>query len=242
MSIVFLSTLSLRRATRHARASSNVFEFLSTLSLRRATFPYQERNTPHRISIHALLAESDVCARLYITLSRNFYPRSPCGERHCRRAAYPIGKGFLSTLSLRRATSQALRVQRAQWISIHALLAESDVVDTVKFASSMLFLSTLSLRRATDKSSAVFNDLGISIHALLAESDASYLVAVVLRLGISIHALLAESDPSLAMRMVLILLFLSTLSLRRATQNWQKPHGRKSFLSTLSLRRATTLI
>ena len=33
--------------------------------------------------------------------------------------------------------------------------------------------------------------------------------------------------------------FLSTLSLRRATQNWQKPHGQKTFLSTLSLRRAT---
>ena len=36
-----------------------------------------------------------------------------------------------------------------QRISIHALLAESDVVDTVKFAGSALFLSTLSLRRAT---------------------------------------------------------------------------------------------
>ena len=34
-------------------------------------------------------------------------------------------------------------------ISIHALLAESDVVDTLKFAGSVLFLSTLSLRRAT---------------------------------------------------------------------------------------------
>ena len=34
-------------------------------------------------------------------------------------------------------------------ISIHALLAESDVVDAVIFAGPMLFLSTLSLRRAT---------------------------------------------------------------------------------------------
>ena len=34
-------------------------------------------------------------------------------------------------------------------ISIHALLAESDVVDTLKLANAMLFLSTLSLRRAT---------------------------------------------------------------------------------------------
>ena len=56
------------------------------------------------ISIHALLAESD-CWRATVALpSRNFYPRSPCGERH-----------FMA--GVRELFRQ---------ISIHALLAESD--------------------------------------------------------------------------------------------------------------------
>ena len=58
------------------------------------------------ISIHALLAESDSLAGpsgpafLY-----NFYPRSPCGERLRGWTLNINGPIFLSTLSLRRATS-----------------------------------------------------------------------------------------------------------------------------------------
>ena len=57
----------------------------------------------------------------------HFYPRSPCGERR----------------------NPSNKLKEHVNISIHALLAESDVVDTLKFAGSVLFLSTLSLRRAT---------------------------------------------------------------------------------------------
>ena len=56
------------------------------------------------ISIHALLAESD----------------KP-GERHASTQ-----QEFLSTLSLRRATSARPETRRHDAISIHALLAESD--------------------------------------------------------------------------------------------------------------------
>ena len=56
------------------------------------------------ISIHALLAESDARTKTPPRSARNFYPRSPCGERRM---------------------PQQLRHQF--WIiSIHALLAESD--------------------------------------------------------------------------------------------------------------------
>ena len=55
--------------------------FLSTLSLRRATPGFQPRRLPRRISIHALLAESDRLVRSSIYRAFNFYPRSPCGER-----------------------------------------------------------------------------------------------------------------------------------------------------------------
>ena len=82
--------------------------------------------------------------------------------------------------------------------------------------------------------------------------------------GISIHALLAESDPSAAHAAKATTLFLSTLSLRRATETYVVMEATKvisihallaesdivqgffnffsvKFLSTLSLRRATTM-
>ena len=99
----FLSTLSLRRATIRKRQIISIIQFLSTLSLRRATIPFIRssavciflstlslRRATHRekyhchflsISIHALLAESDLqCCFLSLPLLY-FYPRSPCGER-----------------------------------------------------------------------------------------------------------------------------------------------------------------
>ena len=59
----------------------HTWRFLSTLSLRRATPSTTRRLTNIIISIHALLAESDCAASITPTASRNFYPRSPCGER-----------------------------------------------------------------------------------------------------------------------------------------------------------------
>ena len=102
--VLFLSTLSLRRATRGllGRAKSGVF--LSTLSLRRATF-------------------ATFCDILNMS--------------------------FLSTLSLRRATSRRQRACASWCISIHALLAESDL----------------------GTAGPIYDGRAISIHALLAESD-----------------------------------------------------------------------
>ena len=100
----FLSTLSLRRATKQAQPDYGGTLFLSTLSLRRATHPGAVGQVEPQISIHALLAESDppiearcLTLRQFLstlslrratsppsvtpTASRNFYPRSPCGER-----------------------------------------------------------------------------------------------------------------------------------------------------------------
>ena len=109
-------------------------------------------------------------------------------------------------------------------ISIHALLAESDMchrVDTKKVC--------------------------ISIHALLAESDKPTIIHDVSNSSISIHALLAESDDSgnrnltshcdfyprspcgerlivHALKLARPVLFLSTLSLRRATGRNEQSH------------------
>ena len=92
-----------------------------------------------------------------------------------------------------------------------------------------IFLSTLSLRRATPWGSFWWGVFSISIHALLAESD---LISVITTAGfdqISIHALLAESDVERAAAPVHKNIFLSTLSLRRATRGSAVPGGPETY-------------
>ncbi len=285
--ILFLSTLSLRRATffRHKKTLQG-FNFyprspcgerrwlrcwqlaardisIHALLAESDRYPRFAFSTSPRISIHALLAESDIVKGFLFFRHKNFYPRSPCGERRfiikarfhmayfyprspCgERPPYvlPVPRPpqiFLSTLSLRRATptQQPMRQQprhfyprspcgerragcghvagrheisihallaesdltvtdlgkRDVWISIHALLAESDALIPHQQESSDRFLSTLSLRRATRSQPWRAGQTGISIHALLAESDER-----------------AERHANSQQE------FLSTLSLRRAT-------------------------
>ena len=126
--------------------------------------------------------------------SKYFYPRSPCGERLIGPVSFFNTFPFLSTLSLRRATSKRYQVILGNVISIHALLAESDLIALFDFPIVP----------------------AISIHALLAESDVTVL-GIQHRAGISIHALLAESDLKTPCVKLSIEVFLSTLSLRRAT-------------------------
>ena len=102
------------------------------------------------ISIHALLAESDIGGDFFHIRDTDFYPRSPCGERQRGARHANNQQEFLSTLSLRRATS----------------IVPAELVTLVKF------LSTLSLRRATRQVKQTYREeISISIHALLAESD-----------------------------------------------------------------------
>ena len=129
------------------------------------------RNGFFLISIHALLAESDFDSGTMVPAEKNFYPRSPCGERPNRRELLLRYQVFLSTLSLRRATVRYPWTPLTSTISIHALLAESDCAVSVQVGGNVyfyprspcgerpciltisictvLFLSTLSLRRAT---------------------------------------------------------------------------------------------
>ena len=184
--------------------------------MRRATYQSKVAISPAKISIHALLAESDVnedrygqqfwrflstlslrratpLRQLQLALCRNFYPRSPCGERLIREPATSRDDEFLSTLSLRRATPCRSIAWRTARISIHALLAESD---------AGLVGAGLSDR--------------ISIHALLAESDS------IKPIFGKINANFYPRSPCGERRKPYKLagpelVFLSTLSLRRAT-------------------------
>ena len=172
-SVLFLSTLSLRRATMRAEHhASNQQEFLSTLSLRRATHQQGTSKTPHF----------------------NFYPRSPCGERRGGFGAGSWPLVFLSTLSLRRATlhcntpitlrhyfyprspcgerrRNGQNINRGHTISIHALLAESDSCTSIGRPKRLYFYPRSPCGERPLGGRAPQPPRGISIHALLAESD-----------------------------------------------------------------------
>ena len=150
--------------------------FLSTLSLRRATYFSGVMRQNPGISIHALLAESDRGWTLNINGPMNFYPRSPCGERPASHLSKFNTSHFYPRSPCGERHTKKKNQPGKSNISIHALLAESDVVDTVKLADTMLFLSTLSLRRATSGRPETRRSCAISIHALLAESDAPPLI------------------------------------------------------------------
>ena len=148
-----------------------------------------------------------------------FYPRSPCGERRL----------------------QAHQGQKAQDISIHALLAESDGIPNQVGTWEVISIHALLAESDHPEAVPCSPHADISIHALLAESDSKAQVLSVTG-SISIHALLAESDPPVRDIIQWEGIFLSTLSLRRATNEIPYQRQINQFLSTLSLRRATSTL
>ena len=148
-SSVFLSTLSLRRATGEParpvqRSNISIHALLAesdshTFNLTRFQcyfYPRSPCGERHRlqdeltisilISIHALLAESDRQALHIIHAARNFYPRSPCGERPARcRIIYNAAYFYPRSPCGERHCKICIYDEFIP-ISIHALLAESD--------------------------------------------------------------------------------------------------------------------
>ena len=176
--LAFLSTLSLRRATDRASASAATAK-ISIHALLAESDSLSWRVVPDQhISIHALLAESDSSAQFVGAESGYFYPRSPCGER----------PGIFALL------------RDSPVISIHALLAESDRARAAEGASARNFYPRSPCGERL-------------VHLAQAASPG----------GISIHALLAESDNFLLRRHFRSIPFLSTLSLRRATHPISAP-------------------
>ena len=174
--------------------SCSQLRFQSTHSLRSATEMDRRLYDKVAVSIHALLAECDKPGTGFLTWTRCFNPRTPCGVR-------PVG---FSTDNAGRA------------VSIHALLAECDSTPRKALTCADRFQSTHSLRSATDHGKRSLRPLQsfnprtpcgvrlfgftcfrlgiiVSIHALLAECDC-WSSGTVRPAGVSIHALLAECD------------------------------------------------
>ena len=169
----FLSTLSLRRATLAGPSGpAFLYNFYPRSPCGERRVHYDNYNLHCVISIHALLAESDaadisarrgasisihallaesdstVTARI-IDPTYDFYPRSPCGERHHRHG---LKKQIFA-------------------ISIHALLAESDNWPRVMVSPTLYFYPRSPCGERPEAQDGYKDTVTISIHALLAESD-----------------------------------------------------------------------
>ena len=78
------------------------------------------------ISIHALLAESDPLKATKFNSFQNFYPRSPCGERPVFPCFIIIDVKISIHALLAESDNGGTHHEKSRTISIHALLAESD--------------------------------------------------------------------------------------------------------------------
>ena len=215
--IKFLSTLSLRRATRCSSVSPNRSGFLSTLSLRRATRAERYANSQQEFLSTLSLRRATDTSKDTIKTVTNFYPRSPCGERQAANGL----------------------ADAPPKISIHALLAESDSRSAAGPAGSRHFYprspcgerlagAISQLQRRTDfyprspcgerlHAAHFFSFFGgISIHALLAESDATCTKVTATPRDFYPRSPCGERRLYSFYRHH-FLIFLSTLSLRRAT-------------------------
>ena len=204
-----------------AKLNANGYISIHALLAESDIQPDAELYTMLRISIHALLAESDFTSVVSSTGTMDFYPRSPCGERQLNlvnqeknpsnfyprspcgerpRRTYQQGerRAFLSTLSLRRATANFCRN---------------------RFCPIYFYpRSPCGERQGPAKLPKLIGK--ISIHALLAESDRVKSGQQHSRCNFYPRSPCGERQPPIQAHGEETV-FLSTLSLRRATPMYQ---------------------
>ena len=123
------------------------------------------------ISIHAPREGSDAVSSRMMLALRDFYPRSPRGERRVNlMQGLAIGI-FLSTLPARGATVDARPANTDPSISIHAPREGSDQQAVQAAQAEAEFLSTLPARGATQLIALDARHAHISIHAPREGSD-----------------------------------------------------------------------
>ena len=125
---LFLSTLSLRRATPRPSPSCHpVWDFYphSPCGERPGTIGAAAGTAA--ISIHALLTESDRPSAMLSSGREYFYPRSPYGERRIiLRNRISLSADFYPRSPYGERRSRSFLSMSKVWIYIHALLTESD--------------------------------------------------------------------------------------------------------------------
>ena len=191
--MIFQSTLPVWGATVFGGDCQSAHKFQSTLPVWGATDNNLINFQPGVISIHAPRVGSDSMMPLSALKTRDFNPRSPCGERPCPTLRKPRKPGFQSTLPVWGATkseaaskpSQTFQSTLPVWgatrgtpcggqhgmISIHAPRVGSDWKQLRALAPAMAFQSTLPVWGATRDAQAAQTAAGISIHAPRVGSD-----------------------------------------------------------------------
>ena len=236
----FLSTLSLRRATGcvryciHARAIS-IHTLLAESDVRQVDRVSKTR----RISIHTLLAESDSCLLICVLLTGHFYPHSPCGERRVVSSAGTTGKYFYPHSPCGERPGQNLVNGVRRVISIHTLLAESDKINPASHTNLPDFYphSPCGERQMYALKLADFM-LFLSTLSLRRATQVTQTCRE--EISISIHTLLAESDQAKAFKISPLCISIHTLLAESDFRHCTTYLNCSRFLSTLSLRRATT--
>ena len=140
----------MRRATRDSRNSQNINRISIHALLAESDPSKTRRLTNLMISIHALLAESDRYSLRHSAQSGYFYPRSPCGERPRIFLDLTFHKNFYP----RSPCGERPRVVTAFWGSVDNFYPRSPCGERRcrpgNCTRCCAFLSTLSLRRATN--------------------------------------------------------------------------------------------
>ena len=153
----------------------------------------------------------------------------------------PQGSGISIHALLAESDPRKTEVPGAIEISIHALLAESDTRRTYHKDAKQAFLSTLSLRRATSSSSAETAKTSF-LSTLSLRRATWHQLFILLDFGISIHALLAESDDYQSNGNSSDTYFYPRSPCGERHLGFIQPSTVIVFLSTLSLRRATCVV
>ena len=168
-----------------------------------------------------------------------FYPRSPCGERPSFAGLCKTHFPFLSTLSLRRATVPNRNISTSYNDFYPRSPCGERQPRQTRHCKKLRFLSTLSLRRATARSgSSTMINPDFYPRSPCGERQYSPRFAAWGCFDFYPRSPCGERpwNPGPIVRCAR---FLSTLSLRRATGQQNRPLRHSGFLSTLSLRRAT---
>ena len=149
--MLFLSTLSLRRATpKHPKSISCKLNFYPRSPCGERPYHFTTRMRIIKISIHALLAESDQPSTQGKPTVKGISIHALLAESDYKRCELDRD----NRISIHALLAESDLFSGGDWvavrvISIHALLAESDKMKFDRAAGRITFLSTLSLRRAT---------------------------------------------------------------------------------------------
>ena len=145
--------------------------FLSTLSLRRATSPCAFRSSKSFYFYPRSPCGERRYSLRHSTQGWHFYPRSPCGERPHRGLRLYHAREFLSTLSLRRATTDGLFFLCAEKHFYPRSPCGERHTKTITPLNQGNFYPRSPCGERPGKSTTLTRIAWISIHALLAESD-----------------------------------------------------------------------